>query len=718
MKFRNILLSVATAALALAGCKEPEPVPVIEPKFDINTTTADLDPTEQSLTIQLTATIDWQLKDYTPEVKSWVTVSPESGKGSESAQTITISVTANTGADRTADITFYGNKACNATLKISQKGDKGDASEITVAEFLKNKDTNTEYTLKGAIGNISKSASYYGFYLKDETGEVCCPFPENWEEYSGSLHTGDQVSIKGKYDYYESKSQEQLANGIIITHTAKAVQDVQPLTVAEFLSKADAYAIYRLTGTVASAVDKQYCSFTLQDATGSIKVYTVNNASEWGSKVKQGGTVTLRGAYQLYTDKNGKSTHEVVDAEIESFEEGDGLTVKSATVAEVIAEASETTIYKLKGKINNWQTGTNNSGKTWYQFDLKDDTGSILVYSFTNIEDWLDKGISVNGNIVELEGNYQFYAQKSQHEIVNAKILSVEKGSDDGGDTPPTPGPSEPTSWTEVTVAEFIAKPVNTTDWYQLTGTITSIASTVYGNFYIQDEAGDQLYVYGMTDKWVGSNDKSFANIGLAAGDIVTFRTLRAEYNGTPQAGGSDVPAYYISHEKGKPVEIPAGSVTLTFPDENSANNKVGAYTKSWTAKAGSCSFTMANFNNNNWKDWTCVKCGRKSDPSVASISTDQALTAKIAKVVINFDTVTAGDLNSATLNIASDAGFSNVVASVPLTGIKAGAFEVAIPADKQAAGLYYQIVFDCKVSSESKNGFVQISKLVFQAAE
>lgn len=717
MKFRNILLSVAAAALAIAGCKEPEPVPVVGPEVEINTDIADLDPSEQSFTIQLTSTIDWQLKDYTSEVKSWVTVNPESGKGSESAQTITISVTANTGADRTADITFYGNKAYNATLKINQKGDKGDASEITVAEFLNLKDTNTEYTLKGAVGNISKSASYYGFYLKDETGEVCCPFPENWDEYSGSLHTGDQVSIKGKYDFYQQKSQEQLANGIILTHTAKAVQDVQSLTVAEFLSKADAYAIYRLTGTVASTVTAQYCSFTLKDDTGSVVVYTVNNASEWGSKVKQGGTVTLRGAYQLYV-KDGKSTPEVIDADIESFEEGDGLTVKSATVSEVIAEASETTIYKLKGSINNWQTGTNSSGKTWYQFDLKDATGSILVYSFTNIEDWLDKGISVNGNIVELEGNYQYYAQKSQHEIVNAKILSVEKGSDDGGDTPPTPGPSEPTTWTAVTVAEFIAKPVNTTDWYQLTGTITSIASTVYGNFYIQDEAGDQLYVYGMTDKWVGSNDKSFANIGLAAGDIVTFRTLRADYNGTPQAGGNPIPAYYISHEKGKTVEVPAGSVTLTFPDENSANNKVGAYTKSWTAKTGSCSFTMANFNNNNWKDWTCVKCGRKSDPSVASISTDQALTAKIAKVVINFDTVTAGDLNSATLNIASDAGFSNVVASVPLTGIKAGAFEVAIPADKQAAGLYYQIVFDCKVSSESKNGFVQISKLVFLAAE
>ena len=710
MRIRNILLAAAAAALAFAACKDPEPVPV-DPKVDIDITSADFDPAEQSITLHLTSTIDWTLKDYTSEVKSWVTVSPESGSGSESAQTVTISVTANKGADRTADITFYGNKAYNATLKISQKGEKGDDSEITVAEFLKNKDTQTEYILTGAIGNISKSASYWGFYLKDATGEVCCAFPENWDEYSANLHTGDQVRIKGKYAFYEQKSQEQLSDGQILSHSAKAGQEIQSVTVAEFLSKADSYSIYRLTGKVASAVDASYCSFTLKDDTGSVKVYTVNNAAEWGSKVKQNGTVTLRGAYQLYTDKSGKTTDEVVDADIEDFKAGEDPVSKPATVAEVIAEHSETTLYKLKGTITNWATGTNSSGKTWYQFDLKDATGSILVYSFTNIEDWLDKGISVNGNTVELEGNYSYYASKSQHEIINAKILSVE-----GGDTPPTPGPDEPTTWTEVTVKEFIAKPVNTTDWYQLTGTITNIAKADYGNFYIQDAAGDQLYVYGMTSKWVGSNDKSFASIGLAVGDIVTFRTLRDEYNGEPQAGGSTIPAYYISHEKGKPTEYPEGTVILTFPDENKASNQVNGYDEVWTAKAGANSFTMVQFNNYKWNGWSYVRCGRKT-ASVASISSD-AIAAKLDKVLVNLDTVTASDINSITLKVASDAGFSNIVASVPASGIKAGELAIQIPADKQAAGLYYQVEFDCKASSAGKNGFVQISKFVFVAAE
>lgn len=119
-------------------------------------------------------------------------------------------------------------------------------------------------------------------------------------------------------------------------------------------------------------------------------------------------------------------------------------------------------------------------------------------------------------------------------------------GNDDGGNEPE----GKPTSLTKVTVAEFIAAPVSTDVWYELTGEIISIAKQDYGNFTIKDATGE-IYIYGMTDKWVGSNDKSFSKIGLKVGDTVTLGTLRGEYNKTPQGGGKDVPAFYISHVPG-----------------------------------------------------------------------------------------------------------------------------------------------------------------------
>ena len=39
----------------------------------------------------------------------------------------------------------------------------------------------------------------------------------------------------------------------------------------------------------------------------------------------------------------------------------------------------------------------------------------------------------------------------------------------------------------------------------------------------------------------------------------------------------------------------------LSFPDDNQAKNKVSSYASSWTAKIGSDSWSIVNFNNNNW---------------------------------------------------------------------------------------------------------------------
>ena len=40
---------------------------------------------------------------------------------------------------------------------------------------------------------------------------------------------------------------------------------------------------------------------------------------------------------------------------------------------------------------------------------------------------------------------------------------------------------------------------------------------------------------------------------------------------------------------------------TLSFPDDNQANNEVQSYSSPWTAKIGSDSWSIVNFNNNNW---------------------------------------------------------------------------------------------------------------------
>ena len=99
----------------------------------------------------------------------------------------------------------------------------------------------------------------------------------------------------------------------------------------------------------------------------------------------------------------------------------------------------------------------------------------------------------------------------------------------------------------ELTVAEFLKKEVDASIYYKLTGTIKNLKNTEYGNFDLVDETGS-VYVYGLTTEKQASNDKSFSQLGLKEGDVLTLEGTRAAYNGSPQVGG---PAYYISHEAG-----------------------------------------------------------------------------------------------------------------------------------------------------------------------
>lgn len=103
---------------------------------------------------------------------------------------------------------------------------------------------------------------------------------------------------------------------------------------------------------------------------------------------------------------------------------------------------------------------------------------------------------------------------------------------------------------TKATIEELLAAPVSGSVWYEITGTISDIESTVYGNFTITDETGS-IYVYGLTSEWQadGQNDKSFSELGLKEGDVLTLAGTRDVYNDEPQIGG---PAYYISHEEGQ----------------------------------------------------------------------------------------------------------------------------------------------------------------------
>ena len=76
--------------------------------------------------------------------------------------------------------------------------------------------------------------------------------------------------------------------------------------------------------------------------------------------------------------------------------------------------------------------------------------------------------------------------------------------------------------------AEVLAGPDDKT--YRVTGVVTSIVNTTYGNWYLNDGTGE-VYIYGTLDSKGAT--KNFLSWGLEVGDEITVEGPKTTYNGT-----------------------------------------------------------------------------------------------------------------------------------------------------------------------------------------
>ena len=151
---------------------------------------------------------------------------------------------------------------------------------------------------------------------------------------------------------------------------------------------------------------------------------------------------------------------------------------------------------------------------------------------------------------------------------------------------------------------------------------------------------------------------------------------------------------------------------TALFGSDYNDENQV--YTSSFDATNGSFVVTATNFNNNK-NEWTNssglgqIKCGRKNNASVGTITTKAAIDDAITKVVVTVDAFTSGKVNSFKLYVASNSTFTQNLQTITAT-IKTGAntFTVTTP----TASRYYKVEINC--ASGSSNGLVTISKVEY----
>ncbi len=406
-------------------------------------------------------------------------------------------------------------------------------------------------------------------------------------------------------------------------------------TVEEFLNAAEDATIYELTGTIKGTYNTEYGNFYLEDATGEVLIYGIVDGGEkcyTSLGLKDGDTVTIQGARTSYNGtpqmKNAEyishtagTTTEPEEPEEPEVPEGDYASDASFVcstddsanavygLGETVINGNAVTGFKLgtgklagvftsdavgvsgdkylnfyavawKGKTATlyWRVdGGETQSQTLAAHDGATGNPPFIALTARDTDHYSVQltGLTAN-SVIEFSTDASFSATSNSSSgraiVFGIKLTDEALGSGTTTPEPEEPENPEPTEIIEASILEFLNAAESTSQWYKLTGKITNIANTTYGNFDLMDESGS-VYVYGLTATQVSSNDKSFSTLGLEVGDTVTLIGTRSSYNGSAQVGG---PAYYVSHEKGETEEpeVPEGATVaaVTFSTLGYAN--------------------------------------------------------------------------------------------------------------------------------------------------
>ena len=182
----------------------------------------------------------------------------------------------------------------------------------------------------------------------------------------------------------------------------------------------------------------------------------------------------------------------------------------------------------------------------------------------------------------------------------------------------------------EATCAEVIAGPDSKT--YRVTGTVTAIANTTYGNFYLADETG-QIYIYGTVNS---SGNYAWSTFGIEVGDEVTVQGPKTTYNGvvelvkatfisvnkslikvdstyvgtvatdTIPLGGGSLSAYLTCKGQGVTVDIPTDAADwLSMSSITSSTNAATVVFKAVANTGGDRNTTITFHTTDGTKDYT-----------------------------------------------------------------------------------------------------------------
>lgn len=512
MKLRNIFTMLAAAlAFAFVGCQEEERF-LEEVKVSQSYVTIPVDGGSTKITVN--AVGDWTITGVPVDEDgnlTWLTVSPVSGAAGETEVTFTAAATTSTN-----EVLLY--LECQGetqVLSVLQMAEKVDLPVTSVADVLKEAEVGKIYRVSGNVTDITNYDKYGCFYVNDGTSEKDVYIYGSLNSADFKVEVGDVITCEGPWTSYGN-----MDDVTILSLEKSLIQvDSTQVLIAQAAGEFSLNVVSKGGGLNAEP-DVDWITVTGIEVAGEKCVvnltYTANE-----HLVSRTGSVKLSIGDALSAVSFVQDPRPMVDADI----------VDGKTIADFLAaEVSTDVYYRLTAKV------TKIDDATYGNIYVKDETGKELyVYGLTekklapgskNDKSFEKIGLKP-GDIVTFVGTRAAYK-----------------------DNPQMAGPC----WYEshvaskaVSVKDFLAAAVDETTLYELTGVITEINNTKYGNLYLEDKEGESVYVYGLTEfplEEGEKNDESFAELKLLVGDTLTVRGFRGEYKGSPQM----VNGYYATH--------------------------------------------------------------------------------------------------------------------------------------------------------------------------
>ena len=497
MKLKYLIPLFITAVTLMVSCEDEISMTLLD-EIQVSSSYVAIPVAGGSTSITVTATDSWTVVNSL----QWLTISSTSGSAGESTLTFSASSTLD---GRKGEVKIQcGGK----TQRINIIQGLVTIASATCADVIAGPDSKT-YLVTGVCTAITNTL-YGNWYLKDATGSIYIygtldAKGQTKNFLSLGLEVGDEVTVQGPKTTYGTTVELVDVTVVKINKSLVKVDSVAnamlPLEGGEFI----AYLTCKGQGvSVEIPVDaSSWLSISsIQSAGTSTVVKFKADANAGGDR---GTTLTFHTTdgtkdYSAQTTLNQKGA------------------IIAASIAEFIAAGVGTTQYRLKGVVTSITDAA--TGK----LNIRDFSGEVYVYK---IVDFATSGVKV-GDIITIVGTRAAYNGTPQ---VNGSVLESF------------------IPVTTATIAEVLTKPDDPATYFMVTGVITSITNTTYGNLYLND--GSEIYVYGC---YPGYGATGVARQGLIAakslkvGDQLTVIAPKGSYQGVPQLSNS----IYFSHVSSK----------------------------------------------------------------------------------------------------------------------------------------------------------------------